>query len=159
MNLLFQSAIANALRRQCDDAPDVQLDTQDSGLYLATFSPDGRNAFPLRPDIVIRRGDAVVAVLDTKWKKLAGRPQDRESGVAPADAYQMHAYAAAYECPEVTLLYPWHQGLRGSGEPSYLLPTIGTVTPCLRLRFVDVRQSPLTLFANDGLSHDPVLRR
>ena len=27
-------------------------------------------------------------------------------GVDPADFYQMHAYAARYECPRVILLYP-----------------------------------------------------
>lgn len=144
MNLLFQSAVANALRREFEQEPDVRLDVQDVGLHLATMGADGRSAFALRPDIVIRRGNEVVGVLDTKWKKLGGQA-DKEFGVASADTYQMHAYASAYGCREVTLLYPWHSGLRALPGHFYQLATTGPVKPLLRLGFVDVGRSPLTL--------------
>jgi 5-methylcytosine-specific restriction enzyme subunit McrC len=150
MNLLFQSAVANALRREVEHMPHVGLDTQDSGLHLATVAEDGRNAFALRPDIVIRRGNEVVAVLDTKWKRLRGEPGGQELGVAPADAYQMHAYASTYGCREVTLVYPWHSGVRGPSGHVFQLATTGPVQPLLRLAFVDVRKSPLVLIGFDS---------
>src|SRR5688572_19165494 len=58
-----QSSVANALRREFEQTPDLRLDTQDDGFHLATVGADGRDAFALRPDIVICRGTEVVAVL------------------------------------------------------------------------------------------------
>lgn len=153
MNLLFQSAVANALARQFEQTPALRLVSQDIGFHLATLAGDGRRAFALRPDIVIRRGSEVLTVVDTKWKRLMGQANE-EFGVAPADAYQMHAYASAYGCREVTLLYPWHSGLQAFSGHFYQLATTGPVKPLLRLGFVDVRRSPLTLVGLDAWSED-----
>lgn len=54
---------------------------------------------PTRPGILIRRGQRVVAVLDTKWKH-------RAKGVAHADIYQIIAYARLYASNRLILLYP-----------------------------------------------------
>jgi hypothetical protein len=74
-----------------------------------------------------------------------GGQQGEEYGVAWADAYQMHAYASAYGCREMTLLYPWHSGLRAFAGHFDELSTTGPVKPLLRLGFVDVSRSPLML--------------
>ncbi len=78
------------------------------------------------------------------WKRLAGKPVE-EFGVASSDAYQMHAYASAYGCREMTLIYPWHSRLRASSGHFYRLSSTGPVKPLLRLGFVDVTRSPLML--------------
>ena len=68
--------------------------------------PAGR--FPLRPDIVVRRRDGAVFVLDTKWKTPALSGADM--GVAREDVYQMFAYQKRYAAKRALLLYPWTEG-------------------------------------------------
>jgi 5-methylcytosine-specific restriction enzyme subunit McrC len=48
----------------------------------------------------------VVAIIDTKWKRLSPDPLDRKHGVSQADVYQMMAYARVYGCERLMLLYP-----------------------------------------------------
>jgi 5-methylcytosine-specific restriction enzyme subunit McrC len=57
------------------------------------------NSHSTRPDILIRRGDQVACVIDTKWKRFA-------DGIAQSDVYQMIAYARLYHCERLVLLYP-----------------------------------------------------
>jgi 5-methylcytosine-specific restriction enzyme subunit McrC len=53
-------------------------------------------------------------VIDTKWKRISSRIDDRKQGVSQGDVYQMMAYAHLYKAPRLTLLYPHHQDLSGS---------------------------------------------
>ena len=69
---------------------------------------DKRQVFHTRPDILIKRGDTVLQVIDTKWKRIAARIDDRKLGVSQADVYQMMAYGRLYQCGKLTLLYPHH---------------------------------------------------
>ena len=46
----------------------------------------------LRPDIVIKDNDKVVAIMDTKWKKIA----TKDLNISPADLYQMYVYGKKY---------------------------------------------------------------
>jgi 5-methylcytosine-specific restriction enzyme subunit McrC len=62
--------------------------------------------FRTRPDILVRRGGKVLAVVDTKWKALSADPLDRRHGVSQADVYQLMAYARLYRCDRLLLLYP-----------------------------------------------------
>ena len=55
--------------------------------------------FELQPDIVLRKGGEVRAVLDAKWKRLAGGPE-------AADVHQVLAYAALTGARRVGLVYP-----------------------------------------------------
>ena len=59
----------------------------------------GQSALTLRPDLVLRRGETAVAVIDAKWKRLGGGPE-------PADLHQILAYATALGCSNVALVYP-----------------------------------------------------
>ena len=70
----------------------------------------------MRPDILVRRGDERVMVIDTKWKRIAARIDDPKQGVSQADVYQMMAYGRLYGCAQLMLLYPHHGGLRAAGE-------------------------------------------
>ncbi len=64
------------------------------------------HVFQTRPDLLLRRGGRVIAVIDTKWKHLSADPLYRKHGVSQADVYQMMAYARLYECERLMLLYP-----------------------------------------------------
>jgi 5-methylcytosine-specific restriction enzyme subunit McrC len=107
MNFLFEAWVTRQWRRWC--APlGYTLSAQDRGRCLAQDSA-GKNAFPLRPDIVIRDGEnKVVQILDAKWKQ----PGENLAGISQADVYQMTAYAQAYQCPSLGLIYPgWQDAL------------------------------------------------
>jgi len=70
---------------------------------------DRRQVFQTRPDILIKRGGAVLQVIDTKWKRIVARIDDPKRGVSQADVYQMMAYGRLYQCGKLTLLYPHHR--------------------------------------------------
>lgn len=69
-----------------------------------------RKLFHLEPDIVLRRDDGTLVVLDTKWKRL--RPNNANYGISREDMYQMYAYSKKYGTPDIWLLYPLTSELR-----------------------------------------------
>lgn len=108
MNELFEHYIAVQLRHAL---ADTELDVVAQGGFAYCLGPwrDGTtvvaDSHPTRPDILVKRGNRVVAVLDTKWKHP-------EKGISHADIYQMMAYARLYDCQRLTLLYPALPGKR-----------------------------------------------
>ncbi|WP_133365565.1 McrC family protein [Qipengyuania sediminis] len=109
MNTLFEEYVARMLRRALADT-DLRVVIQGGRLYCLE-TDDRRGLFQTRPDILIKRGDVVVQVIDTKWKRIAARIDDPKQGVSQADVYQMMAYARLYRCGRLTLLYPHHAGV------------------------------------------------
>lgn len=109
MNTLFEEYIARMLKRALADT-DLRVVSQGGRLYCLQ-TDDRRGLFQTRPDILIKRGDAVVQVIDTKWKRIAARIDDPKQGVSQADVYQMMAYGRLYDCDQLTLLYPHHPSL------------------------------------------------
>lgn len=110
MNRLFEDFLTQFIRRHRHSILPAhlahsQLLAQAQGVqrYLARRD-DGRDAFLLRPDLVVRDGNAVPLIIDMKYKRLD--PEQRRLGIAPADFYQMLAYAQRYQCAHVLLLYP-----------------------------------------------------
>jgi 5-methylcytosine-specific restriction enzyme subunit McrC len=60
----------------------------------------------LKPDVLVLEGDTVRSVIDAKYKRLADTRQ-RPTGVAPADLYQIVAYALRFNPSNCALLaYP-----------------------------------------------------
>src|SRR5690606_11982300 len=109
MARLFEQAVARVLQLQAG-ASGARIEEQESERYLASITGARRGGvFRLRPDLVVRGQTGLLAVGDTKWKRVLSGP--RGSLIpATADAYQMHAYAAAYPCEDLCLLYPYHCG-------------------------------------------------
>jgi 5-methylcytosine-specific restriction enzyme subunit McrC len=107
MNDLFERYVAAQLRRAIAGS-GLHVVAQGGFAYcLGPWNNGGLvvgDSHATRPDILIKDGDRVVAVLDTKWK-------DPAKGVSHADLYQMMAYARLYACPHLILLYP-----AGAGE-------------------------------------------
>lgn len=110
MNRLFEGFLTQFIQRHRHNIlpahlASSQLLAQAQGVqrYLARRG-DGRDAFLLRPDLVVREGHEVPLVVDMKYKRLD--PQQRRLGIQPADFYQMLAYAQRYRCAHILLLYP-----------------------------------------------------
>lgn len=137
MNRLFEAAIASVLKGRVKDTT-MRVATQEADRHLAVLDqPPGTPAFRLRPDLVLREHGVVVAVGDTKWKRIE---VDAKGWLTPseADAYQMLAYASAYPCRDFTLLYPWHEGLRYTASNSFRLLGNGDQCSLLHVVCIDV---------------------
>jgi 5-methylcytosine-specific restriction enzyme subunit McrC len=108
MSTLFEEYVARTIRRAlCGSS--LHVVSQGGRIYCLETEDGG--LFQTRPDILIKDGRAVVQVIDTKWKRIASRIDDKKQGVAQADVYQMMAYGRLYGCSRLTLLYPHHIGL------------------------------------------------
>lgn len=118
MDKLFEQAVATLLRRALAGS-DIEVVAQGGLKHCLgewrEDEPCEGHVFQTRPDLLLRRSGRVIAVIDTKWKRLAADPLDRRHGVSQADVYQMMAYARLYECERLMLLYPSVPGT-GSGE-------------------------------------------
>lgn len=137
-NQLFESVVASVLRRRVQRVPGLRVTSQETDRYLADVeNSGGRHAFGLRPDLVLRRAGSVVAIGDTKWKRLE---VTAKGDLVPnaEDLYQMHAYAAAFGCQDLALIYPWHSGLNGSRETTFVLPRSGNLQPRVSILCVDL---------------------
>ncbi|MDE1918975.1 MAG: restriction endonuclease [Sphingomonadales bacterium] len=74
MNTLFEEYVARMLKRALADT-DLRVVSQGGRLYCLE-TEDQRKVFQTRPDILIKRGDSVLQVIDTKWKRIANRIDD-----------------------------------------------------------------------------------
>lgn len=110
MNTLFEEYVGRLVGAALNPL-GYQVSLQGGLMHCLTSLSDGRGVFQTKPDILIRRGGEVVHVIDTKWKRIASRIEDRKQGVSQSDVYQMMAYAHLYKAPRLTLLYPHHEGL------------------------------------------------
>lgn len=126
MEKLFEDAVAALLRRALASASwargievvaqggarkclgDWNEDATAEGKHFATF-----------PDIQLKHGKKVLAIIDTKWKRLATNPLDAKRGVSQSDVYQMMAYARLYRCDRLMLLYPDAPGAKPNETHRY----------------------------------------
>ena len=109
MNVLFEEYVSRMLKRGLAGT-DLRVISQGGRLYCLQ-TEDQRGLFQTRPDILIKRGDEVIQIFDTKWKRIADRVDDPKRGVSQGDVYQMMAYGELYRSNALTLLYPHHTGL------------------------------------------------
>lgn len=146
MNRLFESAVATVARRRVYGESGLTMEAQDASQALVTMVSQDRVelGFQLRPDLVFRREDAVVAIADTKWKLVA---RDRMGRLMPseADMYQMHAYAAAFQCRELALIYPWRSELAQAAGADFRLPPVNGHAPVVTVLCLDVHDDALPL--------------
>jgi len=113
MNDLFEKYIAVLLRRALAGSGIEVIDQGGHRACLGDFTGaylESGEVFRTKPDIILRRGREIVAIIDTKWKKLSLDPLDRKHGVSQADVYQLMAYARLYRTAELMLLYPGPPG-------------------------------------------------
>ena len=113
MERLFESAVSAMLRRHFHGS-GLEVVAQGGLRYCLGDWRDDRpcsgKVFRTRPDLLVRKNGKVVAIIDTKWKRLSADPLDPKHGLKEADVYQMMAYARIYECDRLMLLYPASPG-------------------------------------------------
>ena len=149
MNRLFESSVAAVLRRAAL-RHGLEVVTQDRSRALATIVSGDvvEPAFVLRPDLLILRQGRVVVIADTKWKRLEldrrGRPSPSE-----ADMYQLQAYASAFQCHELALIYPWVAPDRVM-EATFRLPARGGHATTVHVVGVDVGDDAMLLRIGTG---------
>lgn len=110
MNTLFEEYVARMAARAVAGS-DLTIVSQGGRLHC--LETDSGGLFQTRPDILVKRGGHIIQVIDTKWKRIARRIDDKKQGVSQADVYQMMSYGRLYDCPRLTLLYPHHHGMGG----------------------------------------------
>jgi len=108
MNALFEQYVAKLLTRALSGS-GYRVSAQ--GGHRDCLFEESKGRFRTKPDLIIRRGDRTVLVIDTKWKRMSPRIDDPKQGVSQADVYQLMAYSQLYQCQNVMLLYPHHGDL------------------------------------------------
>ena len=110
MEEVFEDFVTAAVRRH---QRRFTVGVQGPMKPLATDGA-GKDAFRLRPDVVLMEHRQVRFILDAKWKRLDLAAPNH--GVRPDDAYQLFAYGRRYGCRRVVLVYPrtaaFHETLR-----------------------------------------------
>lgn len=136
MNKLFEEYVGRMITRALART-EYRVSLQGGRLFCLTSLDDERAVFQTKPDILIWRAGQVVHVIDTKWKRISSRIDDRKQGVSQGDVYQMMAYAQLYCAPRLTLLYPHHPGL-GATELVQAKHRITGQTTALEIASIDV---------------------
>ena len=95
MNVLYERVVLKLLQQAARDT-DLTISGQDSRLFWQRQK--------IRPDIVVRRGDNVELIIDTKWKM----PKDNRP--ADADLKQMYVYNLQFGAKHSFLVYPGGPG-------------------------------------------------
>jgi len=109
MEKLFEKAVATLLRRSLAGSGMEVLTQQNQIACLGDWTGGeicNGQYFGAKPDILVKRGQEIVAVIDTKWKRLGSSPLDKDKGIKQSDIYQMMAYSRLYRCDRLMLLYP-----------------------------------------------------
>ena len=128
MESVYESYVAQQMKKVFSpDGWDVS--SQDKGHYLFV---EPSKKFALRPDIVLKK-DGRIVILDTKWKSLIDNER-KNYGISQADMYQMYAYSKKYEAPEIWLLYPVNDVMRGHAPIEF----VSDENTKVRLHFIDL---------------------
>ena len=108
MNVLFEKYVERILS-QALAGTGFRVSSQGGHRDCLYEGDIGR--FRTRPDLIIRQGEEIALIIDTKWKRITARIDDVKQGVSQADVYQLMAYGRLYDCTNVILLYPHHGDL------------------------------------------------
>ncbi|RDE09579.1 IS21 family transposase [Pelagibacterium lacus] len=100
-----EAACAEALR---EGVAGTGLRVSSQGGHRECLYEGETGRFRTRPDLIVRQGEKIALIIDTKWKRMTPRIDDPKQGVSQADVYQLMAYGRLYNCPNVVLLYPHH---------------------------------------------------
>jgi len=131
MHELFETYVVRMLQRGLAGR-GLRVVSQGGRRYCLTHEEKG-GSFQTKPDILIKDGDQVLRVIDTKWKRINSNIEDKKRGVSQADVYQMMAYGSLYRCKRMTLLYPHHSGITGDeGQQAWhtITNTDGVLETC-----------------------------
>ncbi|SOE97709.1 5-methylcytosine-specific restriction enzyme subunit McrC [Burkholderia sp. D7] len=119
MNRLFQDYVGHVLDAAIQRHPlreRLNLARERPVKHLvANGNRDMR--FQLRPDFCLQFDDEIIAIFDTKWKRL--QPLELNAAVGQSDLYQLLAYGHTYGCRELMLIYPHAPALNQWQKPDF----------------------------------------
>jgi len=102
LNRLFESYVYKLLMNSTlSNNGQYQVQHHKPQKYLA--HRNGKGVFQLEPDMTISQGKNVKVILDAKYKNPM---RNSELSVLQSDVYQVLAYAVAFNCPFIYLVYP-----------------------------------------------------
>ncbi len=108
MERLFEKYVARKLSSLTGAGYSLKGQIRSESLVKHRDKP----MFLLKPDLAIKKGGQVYAVLDTKWKLIDQSESDRKSkyNIGQADMYQLYAYGQKYldGKGDLFLIYPRH---------------------------------------------------
>lgn len=134
MEKVFEQFVGGLLRKYVDSLgiEEASVQLQARGRWLLRRE-NGRPAYALRPDVVVRdRHGRAALVLDTKWKSLQDR-DGRPKAAASADLYQLYAYSRRYGSNQNFLMFPKSKNARAS---TYIVE--GDETKKVHIELLDV---------------------
>lgn len=102
MEEVFEDFVTHSFRRYQTTCGVV---AQGPRKYLARRF-DSRDAFMMKPDIALQKGNRVAFILDAKWKRIDPSDDAPKHGIDQDDMYQLYAYGKRYGCDAVALVYP-----------------------------------------------------
>ncbi len=119
MEAVFKSYTAYILAKTVKSP--VVMTSQVSSISLVKHQ--NSKYFRLKPDLVLKKDDNIISVLDSKWKLLNQTKNNGTDkyGLSQADFYQMFAYGYKYMNGEgeMFLIYLWHENFTQSIEDSF----------------------------------------
>ena len=121
MNSLFEDYVAGALESSIRRHPfhdRLKLTREQPSLPLVQDAA-GTGRFKMKPDFILWLDDKILAILDTKWKRLRPDLQEHTAKILQADMYQLLAYGHIYQCERLVLIYPDHPILNGWPLPRF----------------------------------------
>lgn len=109
LNQLFEHYVYKLLDNSTISGPGwYKVSHHKPRKYLAARQDkngkDGKPAFLLEPDITLTKDKEVKVILDAKYKNPM---KNSDVSVLESDVYQMLAYAVAYNCSSIYLVYPY----------------------------------------------------
>jgi len=147
MNRLFETVVTQRMDQWAQNH-GWDVEAQNSTRHLAEIvDVPKRRVLRVRPDLLLTYKGATVAIADAKWKQPM---LSRRGFIFPdqGDLYQLHSYAAVFNCEHLALIYPWGDGLAGARETTFELPPSGTLTPKVSVLCLDVTQDDLPFRLN-----------
>ena len=108
MSALFEQYVARLITRALAGSEFLAV---SQGGHRDCLFEESKGRFQTKPDLIIRQRQGekrIVLVIDTKWKRMDDRIDDRKQDISQPDVYQLMAYSQLYQCQDVMLLYPHH---------------------------------------------------
>ena len=113
MNLLFENYLSRRIK-QVASKHGYKVELQNTEKFCLTDTRSKEELFKIKPDIVVKLEEKVIHVIDTKWKHLKPKSEDRQMGVSSPDIYQMMTYGQLHGSQRLTLLFPHNSNLKTS---------------------------------------------
>lgn len=119
---------------------DYYVEPQKKGRYYLAEEGGAFNQ-EIRPDFLIksRKDESVIAVLDTKYKRLSNR-QDLHYGVHREDIYQVITYGYRFNTEKIFLIYPKAPNYTQDNLISITIPSPNNKPKTLYIAYVNLRE-------------------